>query len=554
MINSLRLQQYIEYLKIYLINNIVRLLKYIVTHPIKTIFFIIRLYVLFVLLIIFLVFSFASNANEPDMSDLVPPKANGGWTATCTFDGNQIEIESVQNSHVSECLPLAIPYFDAKASAIPNICHTTDFDPAYDGDKKLRLSKRLFRVGITSNCDTFSHSTSMNVTISNSVQNTNSTCPPDISPDHIITVDTGGGNIMCAKPLIDTCPEKSDDMIGLTFNTTTTATHICFTNPTNPSQKCKYEGVDGIFAHPSNLKDQVPCEDDDQTIENEEPPVDPEDGCFTTANGKYCEENPNDKCNTLTVGKNEDGSPITAMKCGNNCGEAFGTFLCAVDSTDDQMPELTDSCADTHFRLANPTVCKKDNDSVDKNGDGQTDNTDLMTGLNNIAGTNESLVEGLGSLLDVNKAMFDKISEDKANGVDSNKILSGIAASAAATDSNVATLVDILKPEHGAGALDLIIPTELQENKHDWQERNFFTVTRTFLEGVKSTTLYSSVNNFFKVSFSGSCPVYTTTVEAFGTITLDQWCGETMTSVWPWIQSILLLVFSFLAFREINGR
>jgi hypothetical protein len=67
---------------------------------------------------------------------------------------------------------------------------------------------------------------------------------------------------------------------------------------------------------------------------------------------------------------------------------------------------------------------------------------------------------------------------------------------------------------------------------------------------MKETPLFESVSTFFDVSLSGSCPSYSADIPFMGTsITLDHWCRPIMSDIWPMISAIIMLGFTFLAFR-----
>jgi hypothetical protein len=67
---------------------------------------------------------------------------------------------------------------------------------------------------------------------------------------------------------------------------------------------------------------------------------------------------------------------------------------------------------------------------------------------------------------------------------------------------------------------------------------------------MKEGALFIAVDEFFEVSFSGSCPTYSADVAFMNTsVVLDHWCRPVMSDIWPMIQAIMILGFSFLAFR-----
>ena len=89
--------------------------------------------------------------------------------------------------------------------------------------------------------------------------------------------------------------------------------------------------------------------------------------------------------------------------------------------------------------------------------------------------------------------------------------------------------------------------------KKPWEQKNFQTVATAFKERMQQAPVINAVQQFFEVSFSGSCPTWSTSVGMpFGgqfDINIDQLCGDAMTRIWPAIRAIIILIFSFLAFR-----
>jgi hypothetical protein len=85
---------------------------------------------------------------------------------------------------------------------------------------------------------------------------------------------------------------------------------------------------------------------------------------------------------------------------------------------------------------------------------------------------------------------------------------------------------------------------------NDYEVRNYGTVMEASVTQIKEGALYIAVDEFFEVSFSGSCPSYSADIPFMATsITVDHWCRPIMSEIWPMIQAIIILGFSFLAFR-----
>lgn len=86
---------------------------------------------------------------------------------------------------------------------------------------------------------------------------------------------------------------------------------------------------------------------------------------------------------------------------------------------------------------------------------------------------------------------------------------------------------------------------------NDWQTRNFGTVIEAAVTEMQSAPVYVALDGFFDVSFGGSCPTYSASVDFLNTtLVFDQWCSSVMDQIWPWVSSVIILVFSYFAFRE----
>lgn len=69
--------------------------------------------------------------------------------------------------------------------------------------------------------------------------------------------------------------------------------------------------------------------------------------------------------------------------------------------------------------------------------------------------------------------------------------------------------------------------------------------TRVLASGVGS-----AVGSFFVVSAGGgACPTWSATVPVLGSLTFDFFCTSTFQALIPWIKSVILIIFSVVAFR-----
>lgn len=86
----------------------------------------------------------------------------------------------------------------------------------------------------------------------------------------------------------------------------------------------------------------------------------------------------------------------------------------------------------------------------------------------------------------------------------------------------------------------------------DWYEKKddtFGTVLNDFTTSVQGSAVFTQASGFFTMNLGGSCPVWSTTVAVFGTITIDQQCSATMNSIWPYIYAVVVATAAFYAFR-----
>lgn len=85
---------------------------------------------------------------------------------------------------------------------------------------------------------------------------------------------------------------------------------------------------------------------------------------------------------------------------------------------------------------------------------------------------------------------------------------------------------------------------------NDYEVKNYGTVIESAVNQMKETPVFEAVDGFFEVSFTGSCPSYTASVDFMNTsVTMDHWCRPIMNDIWPIIQAIIMFGFSFMAFR-----
>lgn len=71
-----------------------------------------------------------------------------------------------------------------------------------------------------------------------------------------------------------------------------------------------------------------------------------------------------------------------------------------------------------------------------------------------------------------------------------------------------------------------------------------------FKTRVLASGIGSAVGGFFTVNqAAGSCPIWSVNAPMIGVLSFDFYCGSTFQNLLPWIRSVLLLIFSVIAFR-----
>lgn len=249
--------------------------------------------------------------------------------------------------------------------------------------------------------------------------------------------------------------------------------------------------------------------------EKDTPPDTPEK-CYQLGSGQnFCLEDPDQKCAKI------DG----IMTCEAGCGTVNGEFFCFEnDDPEEPLPDPDDNITDPDTPL---------NDMVKRD-------------FKDVLGGTESRLDILARLM----------SDIKTN---TSKGDSELAAKQDATNRLLKEISDKLDEESDDETPTNPQPTyntdKLEEfvNPNDWGEKNFRTVALAFKDRLLEAPVMQAVQGFFDVALSGSCPTWQTTVNMpFGgalNINIDQLCSETMNNIWPAIRAIIVLIFSFLAFR-----
>lgn len=479
---------------------------YILKHPIKSIWFLIRAYILLLLAGFFLSFiafkAFAQQSIYESASGSVPAKTSQScttgqtssqWLASLNVDRPRVsgdttyERYSISKNNTEFFPPSSVCEVQLEARAYYS---RNNGDGIYD-DGYQQSSKNLR--GFVEEVPTC----------------TNLGNNPDGTftyPDHTLLHLMQDGSAQCftAQSLedVDSCEINTPHLLA----TADSPSMTCFTKPDD--SKCameKYE-VNGQYAYQQALEPSACYEGEIATNPYENPTTEPLTGteCQPLGNGiRACPSDPSEVCNASTG------------QCNTGCGTYdIGNgpvFICLQDEQASCDPTITASCS------AVTTPEEPIDEPIDEPYEPPIDTEDpdfqTSTGTNTLlTGTNQILTS-VGSGVQGVKRELEDIKEELE------------------TTKTVNFNDDLYTP-------------------NDYETRNYGTVLESAVNEMKNTELAQSVNTFFEVQMTGSCPIYSGTIPYLNTtITIDQFCGPVMNSVWPIVSAIVLLVFSVLAFK-----
>lgn len=78
---------------------------------------------------------------------------------------------------------------------------------------------------------------------------------------------------------------------------------------------------------------------------------------------------------------------------------------------------------------------------------------------------------------------------------------------------------------------------------------SFTGAMQSFVASAQALPAFQTATTFFDVNVGGTCPVWSTTIETFGTIAIDAQCSSAMGALWPFIAAIVIATAGFYAFR-----
>lgn len=80
--------------------------------------------------------------------------------------------------------------------------------------------------------------------------------------------------------------------------------------------------------------------------------------------------------------------------------------------------------------------------------------------------------------------------------------------------------------------------------------KTFGSVVGDFKTRFLASGIGAGAGGFFNVTATaGACPTWSSNVPMFGVMTFDFYCGSTFQNLLPWMRSVILIIFSVIAFR-----
>jgi len=324
---------------------------------------------------------------------------------------------------------------------------------------------------------------------------------------HMYTMQDGTTQCFTAQALedVDTCDSSTPDLLG----TADSPAFTCYTK--DDGSKCamsKYE-VNGQYAYAQNLEPSACYEGEIAVNPYEDPTTTDLTGseCQPLGNGiRACPSDPSEVCNQSTG--------VCNTGCGTYDIGDGPVFVCLQDEFASCDPTTTASCSTPQTPETPidepylPPVTIDDPEFT------------TTTGTNTLLSSTNQILTGV------------------------NQGIQGVSAGMQGVEKGLKDIKEELET-----SATVAYPDDLY-TANDYEQRNYGTVLENAVNEMRNTELVQSVNEFFEIELTGTCPVYSTTVPYINTtITIDQFCGSVMTSIWPIVSAIIILVFSVLAFK-----
>lgn len=531
----------------YLLNKLKHLALHILKHPLGTIWWCIKMYFALMLLTLFVACSFGAAAEPPAGFHCAvgTPMQGVGCTVDAPKGGNYHVQWATKYTGSGKTAP------EAWAKLLQSWASSTEQCMGNGNSSKKVITQRLDGpYAGQSYVGSFTGETSCSYTEYNpatqkdesrftksnssytgiSVESRNGFyCPPEgpAFAGFLRLVPTSANTSVCAKDYdkVNNCFTQPDFQIGNQYHFDPKSEgqgKVCVMS--DSGEKCPWKempGSNGMFQPDIENKDS--CELDPPPLDSTPAPKpqDPEK-CTAGGNGmKVCKADPNEKCSVNSSG---------AMSCPDSCGFMNGEFMCFTE------PDIPD---DPNMPDKKPVPKPDDNitDPLKKMPDmNKQDLKEIQRGVESrLEGFNASMENALGELAAQGK------NAEKASGV-SNKLLNSI-------NQNTADTVKELKKLTGdeSNPQPNYEETELGE-KNDWQVRNFGTVMKAAADKILEKPMFQAIDGYFDVSFGGTCPTWSASVWVFE-VEINQFCDQSFQAILPLIRNLVILIFSFLAFR-----
>lgn len=534
---GLKVIDWITRLLKYFFTKLKQLAWHIVKHPLGSLFWVVKAYLALMFLSLFVACSFGAFAQTgTPIAPTGSEPAKKTLVVNCQAFYNSEMLGTYTGETFAKCYEAASPSIRAKIK-LPQATVIVDAFPlkrtttnSFESLPSPAVGYRVIEKSVeqicyatpqgTLACDSkpeTTHTYMIAGTVNESGSSESYVCPPDNSPIHTVGPDLNNRcHLPTPKP--QKCWPTGGDwsLMPLYHFSDSASSQICAEN--DKGESCAWKKASkGVFVPDP----QSPLDCDNTPPEPPPPPP----TCSTSQNGlKACKADPNERCS-------KNGS---AFSCDTGCGYVNGNFVC-FDYPDEKEPDpvtpdktplkpTDDNITDPNKAISD--MIKGDFKDVLRGAESRLDN--VIISSENTQKTNEALLNALN-----------------ASNRQSNRHLSSIDENTRAIKDNTSKIADSLTVKGDTGPIET---PELDDERNNWETRNFGTVMKEQGNKLMDLPLFKSVDGFFDVSFGGSCPTYSVSVWVFE-VNIDQFCSATMMALWPYIKAVVLLVCAFFAVR-----
>lgn len=542
----LKVPNWLKLFSFWLGRKVKALLIYIVKHPLGSIFWVVKAYLALMFLTLFVACSFGAFATDIPTLETKPAKKTLGFTCNAWF--NDRTYGPYSGATLGECFEAGSTFLSTliqlppASATIVNGAQTVNITRSFEslnqtGTTSASVGYKVTEQSTTTTCGanaasnwqpvcTTSSPSIFTFTIGGVVNLLQQTevylCPPDGFPEYS---EGPLANNTCSKPTPrpQPCWPDGGDWSTLPqfFFSDSSSDKICTFN--DKGLNCPWKkSSKGVFV--PDPQSPLDCD----ALPPEPPPPPPD--CKVGGNGmKVCMADPNDRCTTI-----QEPNKVPVTTCDAKCGYVNGVFACfdhpLENPNDPSLPDkdplkpVDDNITDPSKALSD--MVKSDFKDILGGAEDRLDN--LLTSAENSQKSNDALI---GNLTAAQR--------------EGNRKLASIDENTKGIKENTKGILDALKSE---GDISGGEKPEFTEPKNNWETRNFGTILKAKGDELIALPLFTSVRNFFNVSFGGNCPQYSVSVWVFD-LSVDQFCNPTVNALWPYIRAVVLLVCSFFAIR-----